>query len=386
MTAVGIIAEYNPFHNGHKYQLEKARELSGADCAIAVISGNFTQRGEIAVLDKWQRAEMAIEGGADLVVELPLIFACNSAGFFARGGVEILEGLGASNIAFGSESGDIGRLKSVAAKIGDDGGDVEMKIRELVKTGMSFPRARAEVIGEDAFDEPNDVLAVEYLKHMKNASPIAVKREGAGHNDIIPTEYSASASFIRAEMLRGNEISGYVPETTLAILNREGNTPASEEMLYELIVSSVLKAGSEKLKLIFGAEEGLGEKLYNEIRHYGSYAEIVAGLKSKRYTMTRIKRVIMNVIFDIKRADITGAKSYIRVLALNGKGASYLKQLKKSEGCTLPIISNLGDALRDYPGIAETLKKDILASDIYNLVTGKDMYEYSDYVKKPLKY
>lgn len=386
MRAVGIIAEYNPFHNGHGYQLKKAKEISGADCAVAVMSGNFTQRGEIAVLDKWQRAEMAITGGVDLVVELPLVFACNSAGFFAQGGVEILENMGVSHIAFGSESGDMDRLKRIAAKLKTGGDGLDKAIRELVKSGKSFPRARTEAIGEECFDEPNDVLATEYIKNMKTAIPIAVKREGAGHNDRKPRKGTASATLIREELLRGGDVSEYVPDTTLAILKREGNVPASDELLYSFIASSVLRAGAERLRLVFGAEEGLGEKLYKEIRRYKSYEEIVEGLKSKRYTRTRIKRVILNVLFGITKEDIISAENYIRILALNDKGAAYVKILKKGGSCSLPIISNLGDALRDFPSVGATLRRDILATDIYNLATRKDMYESSDYIKKPLKY
>lgn len=385
MKAVGIIAEYNPFHNGHKYQLEKAKEMSGADCAVIVMSGNFTQRGEIAVLDKWQRAEMAMAGGVDLVVELPFIFACNSAGFFAHGGVEILENLGVSHIAFGSETGDLERLKRIAEKLKDVENEVDI-IREMVKTGKSFPSARAEALGEEGFDEPNDVLAAEYIKNMKIAEPIAIKRVGTLHNDSLPSESFASASFIRNELLKGNDISDYVPESTVKIISESGNIYGCEELLYNLVVMSVLRAGSEKLKIVFGAEEGLGDKLHNEIRYYKNYSDIVAALKSKRYTMTRVKRVIMNVIFDICKEDIIRAENYVRVLAFNDKGARFIKNVKKNGECGLPIISNLNYTLRRCPEIRHTLSKDILAADIYNLLTGRDMYEYSDYVKKPLKY
>ena len=190
LKSVGIIAEYNPFHNGHKYHLEQTLTESGADICVAVISGNFTQRGEIALLDKWTRAEMAVRNGVNLVVEMPTVFACSNAGYFAEAGVEILEALGTDFICFGSESGNTEELSRIAREIEANSQNLEEKIKEGAKNGLSYPRARSQAVSKllgekaaSAIESPNNILAVEYIRRMKNARPLAVKRQGAGYHD-----------------------------------------------------------------------------------------------------------------------------------------------------------------------------------------------------------
>nr|MCR5181920.1 nucleotidyltransferase family protein [Clostridia bacterium] len=180
---LGITAEYDPFHNGHKYQLEEAVRRTGTDVRIAVISGNFTQRGEPALLDKWTRAEMAVMEGFDLVVEMPLLFALNNSGEFARAGVGILEDLGADYISFGSECGDLAALQEAAFRRDLMTEEDDARIRDLVREGYSYPRALQTVLREAEPLGPNDNLACEYLRNMKTARPVVIKREGAGYSD-----------------------------------------------------------------------------------------------------------------------------------------------------------------------------------------------------------
>ena len=236
--AVGIIAEYNPFHKGHKYHLDEALERSGAEVCIAVISGNFTQRGEIALLNKWTRAEMAVKNGINLVVEMPAVFACSNAGYFAKAGVEILESMNADYICFGSESGNIEELSRIAREINAERQNLEDEIKVGVKEGLSYPRARSRavrrILGENTaalIESPNNILAIEYLKYIKSSRPLAVKRVGAGYHDTSGQGGIASATAVRKLLKEGGDISHIVPEISLEILEKHKDHFADNEML-----------------------------------------------------------------------------------------------------------------------------------------------------------
>ena len=391
-TALGIIAEYNPFHNGHKYHLEQSLKESGADVCVAVISGNFTQRGEMALLDKWTRAEMAVKNGVNLVVEMPEIYACNNAGYFAKGGVEILEALGVSTISFGSELGNMDEIVRIARAMDENREIIDEQIKTAVKGGLAYPRARQEalvpVLGEEAaehLDNPNNILAFEYMKHMTTAKPMTVKRQGAGYHDEDADMPLASATAIRKALAGGEEIFQTVPGFSLKILNREAANLTNQEMLFDIFRNKVLTTPADELNNIFGAEEGLGSAMKNGVRYWKSWEEAAESIKSKRYTRTRINRVMIHTILGITRQDVKEAQNYIRVLAFDEKGSAYLKQVKKSGQCLLPVITNINKDTEDCPQILSTLEKDILAADIYNLAAGRDLYENSEFVRKPLK-
>lgn len=390
LKAVGIIAEYNPFHNGHRYHLEQALTESGADICVSVISGNFTQRGEIALLDKWTRAEMAVRNGVNLVVEMPTVFACSNAGYFAEAGVEILEALGTDFICFGSESGNTEELSSIARGIESNSHKLEDEIKSGVKDGLAYPKARSravsKLLGEKAasvIENPNNILAIEYLKYIKKARPLAVKRLGAGYHDTESMGRMASATAVRMMLREGKDISRAVPELSREILEQSRAGFTSSEMLTPLIIQKVLQTSAEELNAIFGAEEGLGNIMKRRVRYWKSYEDIVDDLKSKRYTRTRIERVLVHTLLGIKREDLLCASKYVRVLAFDEKGRGYLKQIKRREECPLPIITNINKDWGAFPEAHETLNKDILAADIYNLACGRDLYAHSEYVKKP---
>ena len=391
LKSVGIIAEYNPFHNGHKYHLEQALTESGADICVAVISGNFTQRGEIALLDKWTRAEMAVRNGVNLVVEMPTVFACSNAGYFAEAGVEILEALGTDFICFGSESGNTEELSRIAREIEANSQNLEEKIKEGAKNGLSYPRARSQAVSKllgekaaSAIESPNNILAVEYIRRMKNARPLAVKRLGAGYHDTDSTEGMASATAVRKLLKEGGDISRIVPEISREIIEKNTEHMAESEMLTSLIIQKVLQSSAGELNGIFGAEEGLGNIMKARVRYWKTYEDIVDDLKSKRYTRTRIERVLVHTLLGIKREDLLCASKYIRVLAFDEKGSKYLKQVKKSGECKRPIITNINRDKDAFSEIQATLEKDILAADIYNLACRRDLYAHSEYVKKPV--
>ena len=367
MKSLGIIAEFNPFHQGHQYLIDKAMEETGSDVCVAVMSGNFTQRGIPAVQDKWTRAEAAVKQGVNLVVELPVVFSCSSAEYFARGGVDILEGFGCiDRIAFGSESGDIGELRRAADFLLRFDREIHQRVQDLVKAGEVYPKARqraVEQIGGDfdlsALREPNNILAVEYLKRLRRIEPYTTRRKGDG--------YHQSASQIRSELAE-----------------REPERFARMSRIYwELVSSRILQTDGSRLEQMFSAGEGLGNKLKKEVRCASSAEQLIMRVKSKAYTHSRISRLLTQVLLDIDEPDAREGQPYIRVLAFDRTGAAFLKEMKKKECALLPVITNINKEAGRYPEIQKTLQKDILASDIYNIIAGKDLYACSDYVMRP---
>ncbi len=400
MKSLGIIAEYNPFHKGHALHQAKSLEMPEADVTVAVISGNMTQRGQFPLLDKWARAEMAVDNGIDLVVEMPVIFSCNSAGYFAASGVAILESLGVNWISFGSESGDLNQLMLLANLIKENQEGLEEKIRLLVKEGLAYPRARQEglnaIIAErniildkellDQLESPNNILALEYLKSIKKAEPITFKRQGAGYNDEFDTDGLASASYIRRCMKEGSPVEAWLTEATIeSIKDNIGKGEISgEKDRFPMLAQRILTMTEEELERLAAGGEGLGNKIKQSIRKCKSEEELIAAIKSKRYTHTRLSRLMGQILLNITDDDVALAKNYIRVLAFNEKGSKYIKKIKKADSCRLPIITNINKELEGLPDILPTIKKDILAGDLYNLAAGRNMYLQSDFVEKPL--
>lgn len=383
---VGITAEYNPFHNGHLYHLEQSKLATGAQISIAAMSGNFVQRGHMAICSKWERAEAAIKCGIDLVVEIPTVFACNSAPVFASAAVEILENLGADWISFGSESGNIEELKEISRAMNEKETLIEKLVREKVKEGLSYPRARRDavalILGDkkaDLLDLPNNILAIEYLKRIQNAKPVTVKRQGPGYNELEPCEDMASASAIRSMVKSSKNVETLTPEPSTEMLKKALHP--LEDKIFQIICAKVLTSSREELDRVFAGGEGLGNKLKNEIRKASAYDQLIQRLKSKRYTRTRIERFISHVLLDIGAPDLY--PNYIRVLAFNKAGSRYLKEVKKKGICSLPIITNINKDAQNAVALMSAIEKDILAADIFNLASGRNLYDESDYVRMP---
>jgi predicted nucleotidyltransferase len=383
---VGITAEYNPFHNGHLYHLEQSKLATGAQISVAAMSGNLVQRGHMAICSKWERAEAAVKCGIDLVVEIPTVFACNSAPVFASAAVEILENLGADWISFGSESGNIEELKEISRAMNEKETLIEKLVREKVKEGLSYPRARRDavalILGDekaDLLDLPNNILAIEYLKRIQNAKPVTVKRQGPGYNELEPCEDMASASAIRSMVKSSKNVETLTPEPSTEMLKKALHP--SEDKIFQIICAKVLTSSREELDRVFAGGEGLGNKLKNEIRKASAYDQLIQRLKSKRYTRTRIERFISHVLLDIGAPDLY--PNYIRVLAFNKAGSRYLKEVKKKGICSLPIITNINKDAQNDVALMSAIEKDILAADIFNLASGRNLYDESDYVRMP---
>lgn len=408
MKVLGIIAEYNPFHNGHLYHLQKSIDMTEADFVVAIISGNFTQRGEAAIVSKWTRAEMAIKCGIDLVIELPFVFACNNAEYFAKGAIEILNRLKCiTHLSFGSESGNMSMLKRTADFLSFETDDFKYNLKKNLDSGFSYPKARSEAVktmlGEDYANlmvNPNNILAIEYLKQLyltkSDITPVTVKRYAADYNDFTLSGNIASASAIRNAICSGdfnpNIINDFIPaEAFKVLINNISTTNKSafnwDELYYNIVVSKILTTNSSNLKEIFSVAEGLENKLKETIRSSNTLSELKDSVKSKRYTATRISRLLTHICIGLTKSDfydiLNNQEYYAHILGFNQKGAKLLKMIKKSGEATIPCITNLNKESDNLKTCQKLLTYDMLASDFYNLLFGRNLYMHSDQLRKP---
>lgn len=398
MKVLGIIAEYNPFHNGHLYHLRQSKEIIGADFVIAVMSGNFVQRGEPALINKWERAKVAIENGIDLVIELPAAFSCNNSELFAKGAIEILNGLGCvTHISFGSEDGKLEEIEIIANALAEESELFKEVLKINSGKGLSFPKAREKalnsVIGKDCskvIKGSNNILAIEYLKQLKLSNskiiPVTLKRRGPDYRENAVYADIASATYIRNRSGDVNEIAKYIPETTLRSINEQSSLIYLEDF-HQLIYSRLLQISTEDLSMIYSVSEGLENKIKKEIRKGNSIGELLENIISKRYTDARMKRVLIHAILGIDKVKmnriISKKINYCRVLGFSPKGSKLLRLIKKGELNSLPIITNMNKELKNEEELWELMRIDVLASDLYNLVSARKLYENSDYAVRP---
>ena len=349
MGIIGIVSEYNPFHKGHEYHINKSRQMLGEDPGIiCVMSGDFVQRGEAAVYSKFARAEAACRCGADLVIELPLPWALSSAEGFARGAVGLLDALGVTHISFGSECGDVNALETVAQHLLDPTLTNEIKMFMGKEPNISYPAARQKILQNRAGDlaayleQPNNILAIEYIKAVydlgSNMKPVTVQRYGSGH-DQIGSVGPKSASELRSMILDGKAISGCIPEAAAEVFLREqqqGRELNSRNGVELAILSRLRMFSEEYFNELPDALDGLGTRIYKAVQEETNIDKICAAAKTKRYTMARIRRICMCACLGIKNGMNSGIPPYARVLAANEKGCEILR---KQSGCAkLPVV------------------------------------------------
>ena len=362
MRVIGIIAEYNPFHYGHSWQLQELRRRYANTVGIIVVmSGSITQRGEICVFDKWDRARHAVRGGADLVLELPFVFACRSAQDFARGGVSLLSRLGVvGHLAFGTETEDVGPLHKAALRTDSD--DVQRCLSAYLEDGHSYAAAlsralmRSAEISEDLLRAPNNILAIEYLRALRQSAsemmPIAVPRRHAQHNDTRLYRGITSASSIRNTLFSPspawNVLCENVMEEVLHDLQKEhaAGLPR-EQMLLEFLRYVLLASSRSEITSIYGISEGIENRLIDHLYTADDYRSFLVQIATKRYPQSRIARLVIYLLLRFKKVqakcfDQAGA-SYIRPLAFNKCGRNLLRQMK--EKSSLPIISRTAEYL-----------------------------------------
>lgn len=373
MKISGIVCEYNPFHNGHLYHIEKTRE-NGATHIVSVMSGNFVQRGEPAIADKFSRARAAVKGGADLVIEIPAPYVLSSAEYYARGAVFLLDALGCiDEISFGSECGDISLLKE-SAESADRYSDC-FETRKLVKSGLSFPDALNRVIREncgetvaDVLMNPNNILASEYIKALSSLNspitPYTVCRKNAGHDTNAVCDEFASASCIRTMINDGQDISGVVPYYTNDLVNGLSGNIASVSALERVILYKLRTASLDEIKNLPDVGQGLEYRI-KESASGNSIDEVFFKIKTKRYTMARIKRIIMCMLIGIKKGDMDNLPPYGRILAMNKRGAEILAQAKSKK--RIPVDTSLAK-LRDTDDVCRRFAEiESNASEVYAL-------------------
>lgn len=374
MKVAAVIAEYNPFHNGHLYHLNETKR-SGASHIIAVMSGSFTQRGEPALFTKFKRASAAIKNGADLVIELPVRYSLSSSQHFAEGAISIIKSIGCVDLlSFGCECSDIGTLQNVVNAISDR--SVLTLTKQYYQSGMKYPDARSKALRDTGFSfasdilsGPNNLLAVEYLKALGSGSikPLAVKRIGSGHDD---TEANAipSASFIRSAIRNNNTYSQYVPSNSVEIYSSAINAGQYyvESSLDLPLLFKLRELSRTQLCNITDCRDGLGDRIFNASRSAGSISQLLQMSSTKRYTVSRIRRALMNAFIGIKGYDFPPVP-YARILAIGPGGKDILNRMKHT--CSIPFSGSF-KYLLDSSGSsgAELLSEEARATDIHSLL------------------
>lgn len=370
MKTVGLITEYNPFHNGHRYHIEQARELTGADTVVVIMSGNYVQRGTPAILDKYTRTAIALEYGADLVFELPLSYSLSSAEGFARGAVESLHALGFVDcLCFGSENTSLFEMRKLAKLLSEEPPEVSALIRENVKKGMSYPRARMVSLltylgnpsseTEILLSSPNTLLGLEYLKALYRLKspivPFALQRTGMEYHD----SFHPDSGFNSATALRRcitdsvnkdtvfSQLKDNIPETALSLMERKYQSifPITEDDFSSLLYYKLLSEDTKRLAEYADMNEELAFRIKNLLGEYESFSSYAEKVKSRQYTLTRIYRCFLHILLDI--FDLPDTLPYLRLLGLKRESSLLLN--KKNLHTAVPIITKPADAASQLP-------------------------------------
>ncbi len=369
MKICGIIVEYNPMHNGHLYHLEKCKKLTNCDMLIAVMSGNFVQRGEPAIVNKQIRTEMALQAGVDLVIELPYLFAVSHADLFAFGAIKLLNELGVNEIIFGSETNDLNLLKNIAEITESTLFNQQIKVK--LGEGYSYPESAyltiKSLIKTDHELDANDLLGIQYIRNIIKINPKisfnSIKRIHTKYNDSkISHETFASATNIRNALLNNQDITNYVPQYVNTVLTN--NSLHSWYDYYPYLKYQII-SNQDNLNEIHDINEGLEKAIIKNVSKNDSFTDLVQSLVSKRYTKAKIKRILTHTLNRVTKVDalnILDGPKHIRILGIKKEKSQYLKQIKKKTN--IPIITNVNKD--NY----SQLKLDIRINEIYHLQDG----------------
>lgn len=376
MKICAIICEYNPFHNGHKYLIEKAKNLSGADSVLCIMSGNFTERGEIAILNKFKRAKHAVLGGADVVLELPTIFATAPAEIFAKGAVKLLTSIPeVEYLAFGTENGDVDSFTKLAEILNNETIEFKQTLKENLSEGLPFAKAKTDTIQKlypqldsSILSAPNGILGVEYTRAILSLNSkikiLPIKRIGANFSDDNLYENLSSASAIRKNLGLNDfeKIKLNLPYFVLKDLNN-----FDEKKFKDAVYLSALTASKNELKKICDCAEGLENRIKSLTEKCNNYDDLVIKTSTKRYITTRIKRILLNNFLKIDKKLIERClknKLYLKVLAVKkDKADKILKSLSKSK---LTVLTRKTDVNNLSKTALSCYEKDVLANRIYN--------------------
>ncbi|SHH09226.1 nucleotidyltransferase [Tepidibacter thalassicus] len=398
MKVLGLIVEYNPFHNGHLYHFLESKKITNSTHTIAIMSGHFLQRGEPALFDKWTRAKMAVKSGIDLVIELPTLYSTQSAEFFSHGAINTLNSTNiVDSICFGSEIGNIDILYKISKILVNEPIEFKKHLKNYLNKGLLFPSARSKSlfdyiknnsilnINEDTLSKilnsSNNILGIEYIKSIiklkSSIKPYTIKRIKSEYNSTNIENDICSATAIR-ELLKSNFnldiLNKVVPKATYSLINfqtKNNFNPVFSDCFYQLIQGIILRE-EKNINYYFEVNEGIENKIVNSIFNTSSFEELILNIKSKRYTLTKIKRILTNILLGIKKEDILTIKDidtvpYIRILAFNDKGREIIKNIKQNSN--IKIINKLSNVnLKEDRILNLFLKYDIKATNLYNLI------------------
>lgn len=383
MRAAGIVVEYNPFHNGHLFHLNETKKVTNADLVIAVMSGPFLQRGEPALISKWERTQMALSQGIDIVAELPYAYAVQQADLFSFGAVSILDALGCTDLCFGSEQGNIDPFLQTIQFLNTENTRYQHKINQFIKTGVSFPKAQAlafkslDVPPEAAADlsQPNNILGYHYIKAIQEINsgmrPSTIKRKQANyHDEDFNFSPIASATSIRNNIFtEGNCLSliqNKVPAPTFEILAKESSPSFMNwERAFPFLSYRIRTASLQELNEIYEMEEGLEYRLKRYISQASSFKDFMTAIKTKRYTWTRLQRLCTHILTNTQKKDMVSvmnhtAAPYVRLLGMNELGRDYLNKIKKT--LAVPLITKVK---KEKPPL---LNLDLKAAKLYDFL------------------
>ena len=443
---LGIIAEYNPFHNGHLYHIKKSKEITGSDYTVAIISGNFVQRGSASIVDKWSKAQIVLQNGVDLVIELPLLYSISSGENFADGAIKILNSLGIIDyLSFGSETDDIQFLNFLANILYNEPAEYRKMLSDELNKGLSFPTARENaiikyikssnskdktILGDfeksaneitkisnidkikEVLSSPNNILGIEYLKALKkyksNIKPVCVKRFGINHNGtstnskyeshiitqntIADVTSYASASEIR-NYINSNDLSAvkkFMPENSYSILEKDfkdEHIVSNLQSFEKIIFYNLRKMSIEEIANLPEVTEGLEYSIKKAANNCNSIQNFIKSVKSKRYTQTRLQRILVYALLGITKQDMELSKKikapYIRILGCNENGKKLLSKIV-SKNTNLSVITSIKKFIDENKNtdLDTMLKKDIFATSVYTLAFKNDSFANLDFTHK----
>lgn len=410
-NVLGIVCEYNPFHNGHLHHLNESKKITHSDYSIAIMTGNFTQRGDVSIIDKWSKTRMAIESGVDLVIELPTLYAISSAENFANGAIKLLDSLKIVDyLSFGSECEDISVLNDIANVLCAEPDEYKTLLSHELSRGVSFPKAREKALMmylndvrrfANVLSAPNNILGIEYLKALKRQNstiePICVKRKDSNHNDNVISESSnfASGTAIRNACLSNNleKLQNIMPKSSFEILNdniKKGNFVNSISCFDKEIIYTLRKMSTDEIANLPDVSEGLEFSLKSAANSCNSVVELLSMVDSKRYTKTRIQRILLYAILGITKKDMQisrNIKPYVRVLGFNDKGRGILSEISKRNR-KLELVSSVKKFMDKGPNknLKLMMEKDIWATNVYTLGYEYESKANLDYTEKLITY
>ena len=346
MHTIGLIAEYNPFHNGHLYQINKIKELYKDSCIVLILSTSFTQRGNVSLLDKWTKTKTALHYGIDLVIELPFIFSTQSADIFAQGAIEILKNLKIDTLVFGSESNDIEKFK-IIAKTQLNNTNYDKLVKKYLDKGINYPTSMNKALRELTnleISTPNDLLALSYIKEIMkqnaNIEPVSIKRTNDYHNKEL-NDTITSATSIREALKNNIEIKDYIPEFTHKYIPNMIN----QEEFFPYLKYKILS--DNDLEKYLDVDEGLESRIKKSILESNNYEELINNIKTKRYTYNKINRMLVHILcnFTKQQKELNKHIKYIRVLGFSNIGKKHLNKIKKE--LTIPLLTKYNKLLDD---------------------------------------